>query len=118
MGGTVESTPGSAYAVKVIQSGGFDSTGACTSMMGGGTPFAPSLTRSTSDPFRWLVRSSDELEARDEEPNENFLVGGAGGLRLLELMGVCDREPGTGVRDEPERLDAADPGRSGSEPFE
>lgn len=85
-------------------------------MIGGGTPLLPSSTKSSSIPLpvRWLVRSSEELEAKDEEPNENFLVGGAGGLRRLELRGVCDLEPGAAA----DKLDAAEPGRSGSDPID
>jgi hypothetical protein len=44
---------------------------------------------------------------------ENFLVGGAGGFRRVALpMGVFDRDPGAGVREEADKFDAADPGRS------
>lgn len=52
---------------------------------------------------------------------ENFLVGGAGGLRRVALpRGVLDREPGMAVpvpvlvpvREDADKFDAADPGRS------
>lgn len=61
-------------------------------------------------------KSSDELEVREvPDETENFLLGGAGGLRLVALLlpkGVLDLEPGMGVRDDIDRLDAADPGLS------
>ena len=48
------------------------------------------------------------------EDTENFLLGGAGGLRRTPPRGVLDREPGIGVREDPaaDMLDADDPGRS------
>ena len=52
------------------------------------------------------------------EDIENFLVGGAGGLRRVPPRGVDDLEEGFGletmvvVRDEADKLDAADSGLS------
>jgi hypothetical protein len=75
---------------------------------------APSCTKSTSEPLcPTLSRSSDEaVEASELDDTENFLLGGAGGLRRTPLTGVADREPAVVVREVAEKLDAAELGRS------
>jgi hypothetical protein len=54
----------------------------CTSMIGGGTPLAPASTRSSpSMPDMPSVGVPSSLDDTVLDPVENFLEGGAGGLR-------------------------------------